>query len=163
MIIVSNTGPLIGLAKINQIGLLRQLAAAVYIPPQVHRELLAKSGPEATAIDEALNEFIRIKIPGAVDATATGILKGLDEGERQAIILARSFSSPVLLLLDDRAGRTAARKLNQPLTGLPGLLLMAREVGLIKEVLPMIEDVRAKGYWLSDAVVHAVKVAAAKR
>jgi predicted nucleic acid-binding protein len=74
VIIVSNTGPLIGLAKINQIGLLRQLAAAVYIPPQVHRELLAKSGPEATAIDEALNEFIRIKIPGAVDATATDIL-----------------------------------------------------------------------------------------
>ncbi len=161
MIIVSNAGPLIGLAKINQIGLLRQLASQVCIPPQVHRELLAKSGPEAAAIDKALNEFIQIKFPGAVDSTATNILKGLDEGERQAILLARGFSSPVLLLLDDRAGRTAARKVNQPLTGLAGLLLMAREVGLIKEVLPMVEDVRAKGYWLSDAVIDAVKAAAA--
>lgn len=71
MIIVSNTGPLIGLAKINQIGLLRHLAAAVYIPPQVHRELLAKSGSEAAAIDKALKEFIQIKFPGAVDSTAT--------------------------------------------------------------------------------------------
>lgn len=160
MIIVSNTGPLIGLAKIDQVGLLRQLAAAVYIPPQVHRELLGKSGPEAAAIDQALKEFIQIQSPGAADSAATDILKGLDEGEKQAILLARSFSSPVLLLLDDRAGRTAARKLNRPLTGLPGLLLMARKVGLIKEVLPLIEDVRAKGYWLSDAVVAAVKDAA---
>ena len=163
MIVVSNTGPLIGLAKLNQFELLRRLASAVYIPPQVHRELLAKSGPEAAAIDNALHEFIQIKIPGAVDSATTDILKGLDEGEKQAILLARSFSSPVLLLLDDRAGRTAARKLNQPLTGLPGLLLKAKDVGLIKDVLPMIEDVRAKGYWLSDAVVDAVKVAAAKR
>jgi hypothetical protein len=35
VIIVSNTGPLIGLSKINQIGLLRQLTAAVYIPPGI--------------------------------------------------------------------------------------------------------------------------------
>ena len=88
MIIVSNTGPLIGLAKINQFGLLRQLGESIFIPPQVHRELLAKSGPEVVAIDQALKEFIQVRMPGAIDSATADILKGLEDGEKQAILLA---------------------------------------------------------------------------
>jgi predicted nucleic acid-binding protein len=54
VIIVSNTGPLIGLAKIQQLGLLGRLAAEVYIPPQVQIELLARTGPETALIAQPL-------------------------------------------------------------------------------------------------------------
>jgi len=157
VIIVSNTGPLIGLAKIQQLDLLGRLAAEVYIPPQVRIELLARSGPETALIAAALKEAIQVKVPAVLDAAAETMLRRLDEGERQAIALARSFPAPVLLLLDDRAGRTAAQKLGQPLTGLAGLLLLAKRQGLVAAVAPLLGTLRNLGYWVSDEVVAVVK------
>ncbi len=60
MKIISNTGPIIGLAKINQLNLLNNLASEVLIPPLVYRELLGKYGWELSRIDEALNRFIKV-------------------------------------------------------------------------------------------------------
>jgi len=62
MKIVSDTGPLIGLAKIDKIYLLKSIAEEVLIPPMVHRELLGKVGDEADQIDIALSDFIQIKL-----------------------------------------------------------------------------------------------------
>jgi len=50
MSIVSNTGPLIALAKVNQLRLLEVLYQQVHLPPVVHRELLAKTGVEGVLI-----------------------------------------------------------------------------------------------------------------
>jgi predicted nucleic acid-binding protein len=157
VIIVSNTGPLIGLAKIKQLGLLRRLATEVYIPPQVQLELLARTGPETPLIAAALEDTIRVKAPPVPDPAADPILRRLDEGERQTIVLAKSFPYPVLLLLDDRAGRIAAQKLRQPLTGLGGLLLLAKRRGLVTAVTPLLGTLRSLGYWVSDDVVNVVK------
>ena len=157
MIIVSNTGPLIGLAKIQQLGLLGRLGTEVYIPPQVQLELLAKTGTETALIAAALKATIQVKTPAVLDAAAETILRRLDEGEKQAIALARSLPAPVLLLLDDRVGRTAAQKLGQPLTGLAGLLLLAKRQGLVTAVAPLLESLRSLGYWVSDEVVVVVK------
>jgi hypothetical protein len=44
--VVSNTGPLIALAKIDRLPLLKALFERVRIPPAVHQELLAKKGEE---------------------------------------------------------------------------------------------------------------------
>ncbi len=60
MKIISNTGPIIGLAKIDLLLLLSQLASEVIIPPTVRRELLGKIGPEMAEIDKALNEFLKV-------------------------------------------------------------------------------------------------------
>ena len=157
MIIVSNTGPIIGLAKIQQLGLLGRLATEVCIPPQVQLEILAKTGPETALIAAALTATIQVRVPAALDAAAESILRQLDEGEKQAIALARSFPAPVLLLLDDRAGRIAAQKLGQPLTGLAGLWLLAKRQGLVTDVGPLLGTLRSLGYWVSDEVVAVVK------
>ncbi len=58
MRIISNTSPLIGLAKINALFILKEIASEVLIPPAVHRELLGKIGIESERIDEALSDFI---------------------------------------------------------------------------------------------------------
>jgi len=58
--IVSNTGPIIGLAKIGKIFLLKNIAEEVLIPPIVHKELYGKTGIESEEIDGALNDFVRI-------------------------------------------------------------------------------------------------------
>ena len=105
MKIVSDTGPLIGLAKIDKIYLLKSIAEEVLIPPMVHRELLGKVGDDADQIDLALRDFIQIKEFGTLEQEVETALNGLGEGEKQAIGLAFNIEKDVLLLLDDRAGR----------------------------------------------------------
>jgi predicted nucleic acid-binding protein len=59
MILVADTGPLIALAKIRRMSLLRELGwQTLFIPPMVKRELLGKIGPESEEIDAALDSFI---------------------------------------------------------------------------------------------------------
>lgn len=157
MRIVSNTGPIIGLAKINRLSILKDLAGEILIPPMVHRELLAKMGDEASLIDEALNSFIRISPVPPLDPSVKTIIADLDAGEGHTIGLASTFSGNVLLLLDDRAGRTAAVRLNIPTTGVIGLLLLAKERGIINKVTELISELRKQGYWLSDRVVEIAR------
>ena len=85
MIAVSDTGPIIGLAKANRLSLLKNLFEKVLIPPMVRKELFAKTGDEAELIDNALTDFIQVSEINQLDETAKLILEGLSEGERQAI------------------------------------------------------------------------------
>jgi len=157
MIAVSDTGPIIGLAKANHLSLLKNLFGKVLISPMVRKELFAKTGDEWELIDNALMDFIQISEINLLDETTKSIMEGLDEGEKQAIGLALSIGNEVILLIDDRAGRQAAEKLNIKITGLVGVLLLAKEKGLIKSVVDVIEDIRGKGYWLSNSLVDIAK------
>jgi predicted nucleic acid-binding protein len=78
--VVSNTGPIVALAKADELPLLRALYGEILIPPAVHRELLAKAGPEAQRIDDALAGFLRIvpisQSPEEVDRLASGLGSG---------------------------------------------------------------------------------------
>ena len=53
MILVADTGPIIALAKVEKLELLKNLTwQTVCIPPRVHKELWAKVGPESDAIEQ---------------------------------------------------------------------------------------------------------------
>lgn len=153
MKIVSNTGPIIGLAKIGKLSLLTSLAEDISIPPRVYRELLGKIGSEAEAIEEATNKFIRIREIKSLELSVEIAIANLDEGEKQAIALASTYSADTLLLLDDRAGRKVAQSLGIPVTGLIGLLLLAKEKGLIENISVLLRELKYQGYWLSDQVI----------
>lgn len=157
MKIVSNTGPLIGLAKIDRLSILKDIASEVIIPPMVHRELLGKTGIESERIDNALNVFINVVELKSLDSAIEDALADLDEGERQAIALASTFSKDIILQLDDRAGRLVAEKLNIPTTGLIGILLLAKEKGILENIGLLIDELRSQGYWISDEVADLAK------
>ncbi len=157
MKIVSNTGPLIGLAKIDPLSILKDIAAEVIIPPMVHRELLGKTGIESERIDNALNDFINVIKLKPLDSAIEDASADLDEGERQAIALASTFSKNILLLLDDRAGRLVSEKLNIPTTGLICILLIAKDKGILQNIGLLIDELRNQGYWISDEVADLAK------
>jgi predicted nucleic acid-binding protein len=150
--IVSNTSPLIALAKADALPLLKSLFGEVVIPPAVYHELLAKAGAEVHRLDDALNDFIhRLPMP-TVTPEQEQATQHLGEGEQQAVLMAHHRGE--LLLVDDRQGRNSARTLNVPVTGTIGVLVKAKQAGLISAVLPILEQIRQNGYWLSDAMLE---------
>lgn len=81
----------------------------------------------------------------------------MDEGEKQAVALASELGEEVLLIIDDYAGRQAARKLGVAVTGLIGLLLLGKERGLVGKIGPLLDELRQAGYWLSDEIIGIAK------
>ena len=59
MKIVSNTGPIIALAKVKKLALLKEIANDVLISVAVYRELFAKIGEESEVIEAAIALFYR--------------------------------------------------------------------------------------------------------
>jgi uncharacterized protein len=157
MKIISNTGPIIGLAKIGRLNLLKTLFGEVFIPPLVHKELYGRIGTESEELEQALHDFIQVLESRYSGSKIRDLIAHLDEGEKQVISAAFEVRSEVLLLLDDRAGRQVARGLNIPLTGVVGILLLAKQRGLVADVVEIVEELRSRGYWLSNEVVDAAK------
>ncbi len=98
MKIISNTGPIIGLAKIDKLSLLNDLAEEVLIPPLVYRELLGKYGWELSRIDQALNTFIKVTELSEISNEIKQVIASLDDGEKQVIILGSVTSGKFILL-----------------------------------------------------------------
>jgi hypothetical protein len=151
MTTISNTGPLIALAKIDQLELLPLMFETVAIPPAVQRELLAKSGIETRRLDVALAKYIQIVDKPELSSAVQIVTDHLGAGEQQAIALAHANNA--LLIIDERLGRQAARQLDLKMTGSAGLLIEAKKRGLVSAVRPLLEALRRQGYWLSDELI----------
>lgn len=151
MIVISDTGPLIALAKVDQLDVLPGLFGEVWIPLAVHRELFVKLGPESNRLEDALQSFLKLAPTPTMSPDVAKATVRLHPGEREAIALA--FEHQALLLADDQMGRSAARRLGLAVTGVVGVLLQAKEVGLVHSVRPILVEMRHRGYWLSDEIL----------
>ena len=158
MTVVSDTGPLIALAKVDQLILLERLFGNVLIPSAVQRELLAKHGTESARLDDALLNFLDV-VPLSVPSPEVEIATlRLDLGEQHAIALA--YGRGALLVIDDSLGRAAARRLNLAVTGVVGVLIRAKQEGLVPSVRSLLEEMRQHSYWLSDELLDiAIRLA----
>ncbi len=77
MSVVSNTGPLVALAKADLLHLLKALFGSIEIPQSVHRELFAKAGEEAERLDAALGDFIVVSDSPTPTAEVLKVIHGL--------------------------------------------------------------------------------------
>lgn len=137
MIVVSDASPLIALSAVARLELLRDLFGTVLIPGSVYAEVVqAGAGlPGATEVDEA--EWIRSRPVGN-----TGFVKvlemDLDPGESEAIVLALETGAD-LLLMDERKARRTAMRLGLKVAGTLGLLVLAKQKGLLQEIRPVLD------------------------
>jgi predicted nucleic acid-binding protein len=74
-------------------------------------------------------------------------LSQLDEGDREAIQLALELKAD-LLLIDERAGREEAIKLNLPVIGTLGILERAAEKGMLDFAL-VLANLKTHGFFVS--------------
>src|SRR6266850_130428 len=101
MIVISDTTPLNYLILIERIEILRQLYEQVVIPQGVINEMLSTDSPLAVS-QWAINPptWTTVKPVSTVSNTQ---VDGIEEGERQAIILAEELGADLVLLDDLRA------------------------------------------------------------
>ena len=93
-------------------------------------------------------------------ALVTALQMELDEGEAEAIALAKELAAD-LLLLDERRGRVVAAHLDLRLIGLLGVRIEAKRKGCLPLVKPVLDDLVAKaGFWVSQQLYARVLLAA---
>lgn len=157
---VADTGPLIALARVERLLLLHQLFGSGLIPPAVHQECRTESGrPGANRIGEALSAgWLRIA-PVLDDGRSADLLRIVDGGEAEAMALCLQQATR-FLLIDDEKGRKAARRLEIPVVGVAGVLLVAKSRGLLATVSPVLDDLTGFGYRLSQRLLDAVRQSA---
>lgn len=155
MIVVSNTSPLVNLATVGQLDLLRQLYGRIIIPQAVYHEIVVVGAGQPGAVE--IKTFDWIETQQATDRIlVTSLELELDIGEAEAIALATALKAD-LLLLDERKGRLVASRLGLKFIGLLGILIEAKHKGLIVEVKPIMDDLITKaGFWISQQLYQHV-------
>jgi len=78
----------------------------------------------------------------------------LDEGEAEAIQLARELQAVVII--DELRGRQVAKSLGLKVRGTLGILLELKRRGLIDSAKSLIDRMFEKGYYLSEELVTEV-------
>lgn len=133
MIIVSDTSPLNYLVLIGAEHVLPELYGSVAIPQSVRDELAAPGAPEAvrTWMDSPPSWLVIHQDWGG---PVSPDLVRLHQGEREAIRLA-SYLRADLVLLDERAARTAARERGHKVIGLLSLIDAAAVRGLVDVIM----------------------------
>ena len=147
---VVNSTPLITLCNIGQVNLLRDLYGTIHIPRAVFDEVTSKDDSACRLLRSA-PDWIRVGDAPVPDDSRLMRAK-LHAGEVGVIMLARAIGSE-FAILDDNAAKKTAQYLGLTITGTIGVLLRAKDEGLIDRVSPEIEKIRRNGFWLSDSVV----------
>lgn len=145
MATVSDSSPLIALEQIGHLELLRDLFQEVLVPDEVVRETTAAVG---------LRRWLR-RQPLQGPLLSQVLRPTLGQGEREAISMAVELRAHVILL-DDEAARNVAIRLGLPVMGTAGVLLIAKERGLIAQVKPHLDALLANRFFLGAQVYELV-------
>lgn len=155
MIVVSDTTPLIALSVLQRFDLLRQLFGQIHIPRAVYDEAVV-SGREVGGAKGEVSAAVWIRIVEVQDRLAVEVLLDeLDLGEAETIVLAREIGAD-WVLMDERKGRRKLAQMEMPKVGTVGILLKAKQIGILSTIRPELEKLRHQGFSISQAVIEAV-------
>jgi predicted nucleic acid-binding protein len=153
-LVVSNASPLITLAKIGQFDLLQKLFGRIVIPQAVYDEVGLHSAGEPGALETRDADWVHVK-PVADDLAVSFLQEELGAGESAAIVLAQ-MADATLLLLDDALARRKAERVGLTVIGTLGVLLMAKQAGLIEAVQPLLNALCTTDFRVSARVLDEV-------
>ncbi|RMH21066.1 MAG: DUF3368 domain-containing protein [Acidobacteria bacterium] len=155
---VIDASPLIFLAKLDRLGLLREGAGEILVPPAVWSEVRQLEDEALDRLRHARRSWLQIKKVANPEALAF-LRVNLHAGEAEAIALAKEIRAE-RIVEDDLAARRYARRLGLSIVGTLGLILAARIRGEIPSVAEEIGRLRAVGFRISEQLETAVLRAA---
>jgi predicted nucleic acid-binding protein len=144
--VVADASALICLALVDQLSILPGLFGRVLIPPAV--------AVEATRRGAGLPDWVDVRPPrGPVDERIANARLGA--GETEVLCLGLELPGS-MLILDDGAARDLAVELRLRMTGTAAVLVAAKRAGLIPQVRPVLDALRARGFRVSPKVYHRI-------
>lgn len=152
-VLISDTGPLLALAGIGQLPLLKSLFGSVIIPESVWLESQAKTDYAASAVEAAVSSgwltvqsiSVSIRLPAS-----------LGEGERQAMQLALNIPDS-LLIMDDRLARREALRQGISFAGTARIVWLAEQQGLVADARTLLIAMADRGYFISPDLLLRFK------
>lgn len=148
MLVVADTSALMALAAGDLLSLLDSFFQEVRVPPAVFRECTVPGKPEAERLEEYLQgKVLEVDLKDFVIAVT-----GLGQGELEAMALYKRLNAE-RLLVDDYRARKVARLNGIEVVGSLGILLRAKESGLIPEIGPLLAVIQSAGIRYSRELV----------
>lgn len=145
MAVVSDSTTLIILENVSRFDLLSNLFTEIYIPQAVWDEIHAKEGFK-------LPPFIHLSRTEKTQELET-LLYLLDQGESEAILLAKAKNLP--LIIDEKKGRKIAANMGIKIVGLLGILYLnvKRAHMSAEEAWMFLDTVRGNGFRISQRLI----------
>ncbi len=154
MIVVADSTPLIALARIDQLNPLKELFGAVLIPEAVFREVVTRGKGRPGSEEVFGADWIQVQSPN--DNGKVAFLRSdLDEGEAEALVLAEEVSAD-WIIIDETKARLAAEFIGLRFIGTAGLLLLAKKMGKISAVRPLLDQLKSSKFHISESTYHAI-------
>jgi predicted nucleic acid-binding protein len=153
-VVLADASPLIALARVDGLPWLRKLYKTISITKEVRIEATAaRELPGAVAIAAALKQgWIRVLRQESREPP----LPQLDTGEASTLRAAVALGPGALVLLDDLQARRTAQRLGIAMIGTAGIIVEARQAGLIPAVRPVFARLAEEGFHLGDELLQAI-------
>lgn len=149
---VENASPLIVLANVNRVALLETLCGELVIPHAVARGLSAGPAGDAARSWLGTQGQACVRQIDSIDPVIAGW--DLGAGESEVLTWAR-LDPRYEAILDDRAARNCAMTLGIPVRGTLGVILLAKQEGLIEHVQPVFQELLDAGLRIASNVLRA--------
>jgi predicted nucleic acid-binding protein len=164
MPVVSKTSPILNLAILGRLDLLREQFGDILIPPAVLNELQVDANlPGSDAIRLALREgWIRLQ-EVENSQLVLALSRDLHGGEAEAIALALQAGAEQVLM-DERDGRAIAKSLGLKTVGVLGVLLRAKRQGRLASLELAMEALREEaGFYIAPNLFNQLLGEAGER
>jgi predicted nucleic acid-binding protein len=141
-----DTSSLIILNKINALDLLNKIYGNIFITNFINAEW-NETLPSWIIIEQAYN-------------FEQSILKNFNLGPGESSIIMNVLENDGFLIIDDLKARKIATTLSLRFTGSIGILIIAKDLGLIHSVKFYLEKIQATNFRISDAlIIKALEIA----
>lgn len=154
-IVIADAGPLIALASIDVLPMLRGLFSQICVTGSVRDECLAKAGADAQRIGAAISEgWLRVQL---VKNAGQPLSPSLGIGESDSIRFALEALESALLIVDDRLARRYALQKGVSIVGTVRLLDLAERRGHTESAERCINEMTDYGYRISVDLLRKIR------
>ena len=143
--VIVNTTPLIALAGIGQLDLLRLLYSEIMIPEAVRKSSVSRHDHwflQQTGSELRLSQMLHrnpLSVPDFMP-------------EKSKSLYWHRKKRQIFFIMDDNAAKKTAKYLGLTVTGTMGVILRAKKEGLISEVKPLLDGLLNDGLYVSPTV-----------
>lgn len=148
--VVADSGPIFSLAIIDRLHILPSLFSHILIPDAVWHEV---TSDPATPHHHRIHAFFHDKVRAVKGINELTFM--MDDGESEAVMLCKEMEAD-FLLIDDRKARRIAETLGISCVGTLGVLVAAKNKGLITELRPLFSAFITSGRYYSLPLLNTL-------